>query len=66
MIEIISVKYITEKEASKRYGFSTHWFKNQRWLKQGPPFVKLQGRGRVYYNLEKTDRWFVENIKNEE
>lgn len=66
MIEIMGTKYLTDKEASQRYGYSTAWFQKQRSLKNPPPFVKLQGRGKVYYPLEKVDQWFKENMTLQE
>lgn len=65
MIDILGIKYISEKEASKRYGYSIAWFKKQRLLKLAPYFVKLQGKGRVLYPLDKTDSWFKEQLKSE-
>ena len=51
MIELNGTKYITDKEASVRYGYSKSWFQNQRYKKLPPPFVKLQGKGKVYYSV---------------
>jgi predicted DNA-binding transcriptional regulator AlpA len=62
MIELLGVKYITDKEASHLYGYSVSWFQKQRAKKQPPPFVKLQGKGKVYYSVEELDKWFKENI----
>ena len=63
MISILGITYLTDKEASKRYGYSVSWFQYQRSKKNPPPYVKLQGRGRVYYPLDATDNWFKENMK---
>lgn len=63
MIDIMGVKYMTDKEASKRYGYSTSWFQKQRSLKQQPSFIKLLGKGKVYYPLGETDMWFKDNMK---
>lgn len=65
MIVILGVKYITEKEASTRYGYSLSWFQRQRHFKKKPSFVKLQGTGKVYYPMEDTDLWFKENLVKE-
>lgn len=62
MINIMGTKYLTEKEASTRYGQSVHWFQKQRYLKKPPPYVKFQQQGRVYYPLDETDKWFKENL----
>jgi len=66
MIEILGVKYLTDKEAAQRYGYSTAWFQKQRSNKLAPKFVKIQGKGKVYYPLEETDKWFIDNIKPSE
>lgn len=50
--------YITEAEASVRYGYSRQWFQRQRWLGGDPKFVKVNGR-RVLYPIEATDAWFA-------
>lgn len=62
MIEIDGTKYITDKEASHRYGYSVSWFQKQRHKKQPPPFVKLQDKGKVYYSVNELDKWFKDNI----
>lgn len=64
MIEIDKKKYLTLKEVSKRYGFSIAWFREKR-TKKNPPFsTKFNNRGKVFYPLDETDRWFKENILN--
>ncbi len=63
MIDILGVTYITDKEAAQRYGYSTAWFQKQRSQKKQPAFVKLQGKGKVYYPLEETDLWFKEHLQ---
>lgn len=62
MIDILGIKYITDKEASARYGFSLSWFQKQRGKKESPPYVKLLNRGKVYYSLDELDQWFKENM----
>jgi phage pi2 protein 07 len=49
--------YLTEEEASKRYGYSRQWYQRQRWLGTGPKFIKVNG-GRVFYPIQDTDNWF--------
>ena len=66
MIEIFNVKYISEKEAVKRYGFSSSWFQQQRFKKQGPNFFKLNGKGRIMYHLTETDEWFKNHLLKDE
>lgn len=66
MIKIIGVEYLTEKEASHRYGYSIAWFRKQRNLHVCPKFTRLgtKTRGRVYYPLVETDNWFKMQLEN--
>jgi predicted DNA-binding transcriptional regulator AlpA len=59
MIEIMGKQYITDKEASKRYGYSVSWFQQLRSKKEPPNFIKIRGKGKVYYPLKDTDEWFA-------
>jgi hypothetical protein len=58
MKEINNKKYITQKEAMKRYGYSASWFQTQRKNKLKPVFLQAKKRGKIYYPLDETDRWF--------
>lgn len=62
MIEINNEKYITDKEASHLYGYSVSWFQKQRHKKLPPPFIKIQGKGKVYYSVNELNKWFSNNI----
>lgn len=62
MIEVMGIKYITDKEAAVRYGYSKSWFTNNRWKKSGPKFVKMIGGAKIMYPLEETDKWFKDNM----
>ena len=66
MMEIMGVKYITPKEASKRYGYSVGWFQKQRSLRKDPAYVKINNRGRVLYKAEDLDSWFRERLNETE
>lgn len=67
MIEIMGVKFLNDKEASDRYGYSRSWFQQAREKGGGPPFIKMgPGCARVLYNLENTDNWFKERMKSKE
>lgn len=57
---------MTEKEASKRYGYSTSWFYRARLQKNGPPFIQLRNHTRVLYPLEQTDKWFTDRMNERE
>jgi hypothetical protein len=50
-------KFITDIEASARYGYSRAWFQRSRWMGDGPPFLKIKN-GRVLYPIDSTDQWF--------
>ena len=63
MIEIIGKKYLSEKEAANRYGYSRSWFAHKRLGGDGPKCVQLQKPSRVLYPLEETDVWFLERMK---
>ncbi len=65
MREILGISYLTEKEAAHRYGYSSSWFRNRRWVKDSPPFIKLEGKGRVLYEMQSTDDWFKKNLIEE-
>jgi hypothetical protein len=62
MIEINGKQYLTEKEVSRKYGFSVPWFRKERTKKNKPPFCKLSKNGRVFYPLIETELWFQEKI----
>jgi hypothetical protein len=61
MIEILGKRYINQKEAAQKFGFSTSWFELQRHLKKPPSFIKLQGK--ILYDLEKLNKWFESQLK---
>lgn len=63
MVEIVGIKYISDKEASKKYGFSISWFQRERFNKTGPRFIKLNGKGKVFYPVEETDNWFKNKMQ---
>jgi hypothetical protein len=63
MIDLLGRKYITDKEAAFRYGFSQKWFVLRRSQKKPPAYIKLHGK--VLYDLEKTDEYFQEQINKD-
>jgi len=66
MKEIMGKKYLSEKEAADRYGYSKSTFIRMREEKSGPKFIQLKPHGRVLYSLEQTDLWFNEKMKDKE
>jgi len=59
MITILGKVYMTDKEASQRYGYSKSWFQRQRHDRKEPHYAKMNGK--ILYELESTDRYF-ENL----
>lgn len=66
MIEIMGKEYLTDKEASQRYGYSQSWFRRARAQDFGPRFVQIKEHGRVIYPLDETDKWFQDRINDRE
>jgi hypothetical protein len=66
MNKILGRDYINRKEAASRYGLSVAWFKARQNRHEEPRFIKINGKGRVYYDLEHTDNWFKDNMKESE
>ena len=50
--------YMSEAEASNRYGYCKQWFQRQRWLGTGPQFLKVN-EGKILYPIDLTDEWFT-------
>ena len=61
MLFIDGVEYITDKQASAKYGLSQSWFKNARYKNRGPNYFKINGH--IYYKTDIIDQWFQENLK---
>ena len=57
----MDIDYLSEKEVSKKYGFSVHWFKKQRYGKNPPRYYKLDNN--VFYTVKDLDSWFLENLR---
>jgi len=51
--------FLTQSEAVFRYGYSAAWWERNRWLGQGPPYLKLKGR--ILYPIASTDRHFFDS-----
>lgn len=66
MLTILGHQFMTDKEASTRYGYSISWFRKMRSLKMGPKHIQIIGGGKVLYPLEATDEWFSERMKEKE
>lgn len=61
MLTVNGVKYVTEKEISSRYGLSVSWFRKARYSGNCPTYHKL--RGKIFYDTDKVDEWFKDNLK---
>lgn len=66
MIEILGRKFLTTKEASKRYGMSEDWFSQRRWKNLPPKYTKICDNGRVLYPKIETDQWFEHQLRMRE
>jgi hypothetical protein len=62
MVIINGKNYISEKEASNLYNYSISWFQQRRYKKLPPHFIRLEGRGKVYYSTDELDLWFRQNL----
>lgn len=62
MIDILGKRYMNDKEAAQRYGYSQSWFKHRRNEKKAPNYIKIQGK--IFYDVEETDKWFKSIIQN--
>ncbi len=65
MFEIMGEEFITDKEASKRYGYSQSWFLRARAQGFGPRWIQIMDHGRVLYPLKETDKWFRDKMEME-
>ena len=63
MIEIMGKSYINEKEACSRYGYSQAWFQRRRHKKLPPPYIKIEGKGKILYPLPEIDLWFKKQME---
>lgn len=52
----IEKMFLTEKEASHRYGYSRSWFRNKRYQNERPLFIKVKAK--ILYPLYETDIFF--------
>jgi hypothetical protein len=66
MISVMGINYLTDKEASMRYGYSIAWFRKMRSLKLGPHYIQMMFKGKVLYPLDATDEWFKARMKEKE
>ena len=60
MIRIDNKVYITEKEASSKFGYSIRWFRNRRDKKKSPPYIKIDNR--VFYDVNELSEWFKKQM----
>jgi hypothetical protein len=60
MIELFGKKYMTEKEAANKYGYSVSWFKMKRFNKLEPNYSKLEGK--IYYDCELLEKYFKDHM----
>lgn len=65
MIFVGDKKFLNTKEASKHFGLSMGWFRKKRFENNGPPYMKLPRSATVFYEIETTEKWFLENMREE-
>lgn len=65
MLEIQGKKYISPKEASHQYCYSQSWLEKSRKNGSGPKWIKVgeKPRGKIYYEKNSLDEWFLRNSK---
>jgi hypothetical protein len=62
MKKLQSKKYITVKEFTEIYGFSTDWQKNRRSrIHQHLPFRQTTNNGKITYEVSEIEIWFENN-----
>lgn len=66
MLIIMDEPYLTDKEASKRYGYSVSWFRRMRFMGGGPKWTQIIAEGRVLYPMHSTDEWFKKRMVEKE
>lgn len=67
MLKLDGERFLADKEASNKYGLSVHWFRRARYIKKGPPYIKMNGR--ILYRESSLDEWFKRRtyeIENED
>lgn len=66
MIDMLGKKFLTDKEAADRYGYSQSWFIKSRTNGTGPKYMQIKDNGRVLYPLIETDEWFKKRMEMKE
>jgi hypothetical protein len=57
------IKLLTERDAARILNISVHWLRRQRWLGEGPPYVKC-GRA-VRYEEAALVLWIESNRRGD-
>lgn len=53
---------LTEKEARRELPMSLAWYRRRRWLKDGPPYIRVGNR--VFYRRGSLREWIREQESN--
>ncbi len=61
MIEILGNKYLSSKEACSLFGHSKSWLDKLRANNEGPPYIQINGKGKIYYELSKIEEWLIKH-----
>lgn len=60
--EIKSKKFISVKEFTKIYGYSSDWQKNRRGrIHDFLPYIQTSTKGKITYDVTEVDIWFLNN-----
>ena len=51
---------LTPREVQDRFGLSAKWLANLRYMRKGPPYIKLGGK-KVLYDPEDVSAWIERN-----
>lgn len=57
----MSEKYLKQKQAVEKSGYSRFWHERKRRTGGGPPFVKMEN-GQIRYPESLYDAWFAERL----
>lgn len=57
----MSEKYLKQKQACEKSGYSAFWHERKRRTGGGPPFVKMEN-GQIRYPESLYDAWFTERL----
>lgn len=57
----MTASHLLQEELARRWKLSPRTLERWRWLREGPPYLKLHGR--ILYRLEDIERFEAENVR---